>query len=445
MADGEACIFVSYAHDDDLPTSPLEGDVGFVSFFCKWLRESLKDIAAANAELWVDRRRVSKGDQFDDVIDNGLKTAELLIVVMSANWMRRPYCQKELEAFCDFRKKAGVSNVRERMVVVGKGHVDRLKRPFDLQGQEGFLFYARDDANNVGDDTPFYVRGKASEKFFAVRDELATFLKRRVDLIAQGGALGTALPANQPIAAPNGRTVYLAKPASDMKAAYSRLALELQGKGFSVVPDVSADLPSDATAAASVKDALAKAEVAVHLVGKRPGFAPEGLDPIVKLQLALAREKATASAQPIFRRIVWAPKVLDAGEASAAPIAGRDPLQALERCDAQIASDKIDGDILSKFVEYLFQYLTETAPHPTAVAAPGNKLQVYLGYHSADEEYAEAVAEALRNGPMKVRLPVCEADADARRYNDDLLVKCDAVTLCWGNASEVWVRSDRIA
>ena len=43
---------------------------------------------------------------------------------------------------------------------------------------------------------------------------------------------------------------------------------------------------------------------------------------------------------------------------------------------------------------------------------------------------------------MKVRIPVAEADADARRFNSDLLVKCDAVTLCWANASEVWVRSE---
>ena len=77
-----------------------------------------------------------------------------------------------------------------------------------------------------------------------------------------------------------------------MKEAYARLAFELQGKGFTVVPDVTADLPNDASALAVVNEALAKAEASVHLVGEKPGFAPEGLDPIVKLQLALAREKS---------------------------------------------------------------------------------------------------------------------------------------------------------
>ena len=160
-----------------------------------------------------------------------------------------------------------------------------------------------------------------------------------------------------PIVAPNGRTVFLAKPASDMKAAYVRLVTELQGKGFTVAPDPSADMPSDTSAEAFVTDALTKAEVFVHLVGDSSGFAPEGLDNIVKLQLGLARAKAAQAEGPpgqkLNRRIVWAPKILDEGGAApAGPAVERDPLKALERFDQQIATDKIDGDILSKFIEY---------------------------------------------------------------------------------------------
>jgi hypothetical protein len=230
-----------------------------------------------------------------------------------------------------------------------------------------------------------------------------------------------------------------------MREAYSRLAFELQGKGFTVVPNVTADLPNDATALSIVNEALAQAEASVHLIGERPGFAPEGLDPIVKLQLAQAREKSLQCVDPsqrVFRQIIWAPKLLDGGESAPGAVAERDPLRALEQRDKQIGADKIDGDILSKFVEYLFQYLAETAPRPVATAAAGNKLQVYLAYHAADEDYAGAIAQALRESSVKPRLPVCDSDADSRRFNNDLLAKCDAVTLCWANASEVWVRSE---
>ena len=56
-------------------------------------------------------------------------------------------------------------------------------------------------------------------------------------------------PQAAPIVVPNGRTVFLSKPASDMKAAYARLVNELQGKGFTVAPDPNQDPPDDASAA----------------------------------------------------------------------------------------------------------------------------------------------------------------------------------------------------
>jgi hypothetical protein len=361
--------------------------------------------------------------------------------------MQRPYCRKEFETFFSLRKAAGVANPATRMLVVGKGYVDRSARPPELQGQEGFLFYSRDDENDVSAVTPFFSRGQCSKRFYPELDDLATGLQQRVTQILKRVPAPEPPPQTAPIVAPNGRTIFLAKPASDMKAAYLRLVTELQGKGFIVAPDPTADLPSDSRAGAFVTDALSRAEVFVHLVGDSGGFAPEGLDNIVKLQLGLARAKAAQSegapGQKVNRRIVWAPKILDEGGAApAAPTADRDPLKALEGFDQQIATDKIDGDILSKFVEYLFQYLTETAPKPIMAAAAGAKLDLYLSYHTADEDFAGAIAQALRESSVKPRIPVADSDADSRRFNSDLLAKCDAVTLCWGNASEVWVRSE---
>jgi hypothetical protein len=444
---GDVVIFMSYAHDDDLILSPDPDELGFVTFLDQQLRLKLRDLGARHANVWRDRRRIGQGDQFADIIDDGLKRAELLVVVMSPNWMERPYCRKEFETFLSLRKAAGVTNPATRMLVVGKGYVDRAARPPELQGQEGFLFYSRDDENDVSAVTPFFSRGQCNKRFYAELDDLATGLQQRVTQILSGAPASEPPPQTPPIVAPNGRTIFLAKPASDMKAAYIRLVTELEGKGFTVAPDPSADMPRDNTAEAFVTDALTKAEVFVHLVGDSDGFAPEGLDNIVKLQLGLARAKAPqaegAPGQKLSRRIVWAPKILDQGGAAPpGPAVERDPLKALERFDQQIATDKIDGDILSKFIEYLFQYLTETAPKPVLTSAAGNKLDLYLSYHSADEDYAGAIAQALLESSVKPRIPVADSDADSRRYNSDLLARCDAVTLCWGAASEVWVRSE---
>jgi hypothetical protein len=288
----DVVIFMSYAHDDDLILSPDPDEPGFVSFLDQQLRLKLRDLGARQANVWRDRRRIGQGDQFADIIDDGLTQAQLFVVVMSPNWMQRPYCRKEFEAFLGLRKAAGVTNPATRMLVVGKGYVDRSARPPELQGQEGFLFYSRDDENDVSAITPFFNRGKCNDRFYAELDGLATGLQQRVTKILSGAPAPQTAQQTAPIVAPTGRTVFLAKPASDMKAAYVRLVTELQGKGFNVAPDPSADVPSDSSAGALINDALSRAEVFVHLVGDNGGFAPEGLDNIVKLQLGLARAKA---------------------------------------------------------------------------------------------------------------------------------------------------------
>ena len=133
----DVVIFMSYAHDDDLILSADQDELGFVSFLDQQLRLKLRDLGARQANVWRDRRRISQGDQFADIIDDGLSHAELLVVVMSPNWMQRPYCRKEFEAFLSLRKAAGVANPATRMLVVGKGYVDRSVRPPELQGRKG--------------------------------------------------------------------------------------------------------------------------------------------------------------------------------------------------------------------------------------------------------------------------------------------------------------------
>jgi hypothetical protein len=333
MSDQDVVIFISYAHNDDLQTSASKGEKGFVTFFEEMLEKKLSDLGTTRAKLWRDRKRISDGDQFEGLIDDGLKKAQILVVVMSNNWLERPYCRKELDDFVELRRAAGIDNVAERVVVVGKGHVDRLRRPPLLQTQEGFLFYARDDQDDVAQIKPFFNRGDAcDDRFYDRRDELAAFLQRRVDRIAAGAGIGAVAAAGQSIAPPNGRTIYLAKPAVDMEAAYSRLAFELQGKGYTVVPEVSSDIPKNSTIRDYFKSALAKAEVSVHLVGDKRGFAPDDdqLDPIVKLQLGFARERAAEGAsqtEAAFRRIVWAPKIVDTPGQPPGPAAERDPLK----------------------------------------------------------------------------------------------------------------------
>src|ERR1700722_14451580 len=210
MPNENVWIFLSYAHDDDLPTGDSEDEEGFVTYLHRKLETKLRELGASQAKLWRDHKRFSNGDPYNVEIEDALKKSALLMVVMSKNWLSRPYCRKELNEFIRMRQASGIANVDERMVVVGKRFVPKVDRPAPLNLQVGFDFFQSDDQDDVLPEKEFFNLGKPLDdaRYFQVRDELAKHLQKRVERIAMGAGTGTTLPADVKIATDNGRTVY---------------------------------------------------------------------------------------------------------------------------------------------------------------------------------------------------------------------------------------------
>jgi hypothetical protein len=217
-----------------------------------------------------------------------------------------------------------------------------------------------------------------------------------------------------------------------------------------VVP--ATDIPTDCAAVGFIEAALAQAELSIHLLGEKRGYAPAEEDPIVRLQLrcTAARVRLPGPAKerdgrPPFRRIVWAPKIVDDPDTPGIAAAGeRDPLEVLNRFGEFIDGvDYIESDTLSPFVSTLVQYLEKyrpTRPSQTAVIGPG--AQIYLEHDQSDLAYADALAEALLQRAIIPVLPVLDGPrAQRTAVNRRSMRGCDAVALCWGLASEVWAIS----
>jgi class 3 adenylate cyclase len=244
----------------------------------------------------------------------------------------------------------------------------------------------------------------------------------------------------------NGRTVFVARPAEDMWQGYIRIVDELKNRGFAVVPD--SDIPREDGAVEFIDRALAAAEVSVHLLGEKRGYAPSEEDHIVKLQLARAaqRTEMTADGPPNrgeLRRVVWAPKILE-DNAAVAP-AERDPLAVLERFGEQLPSDKVLGENLIRFVEYLQLYLDKTRPRaPITIAAQIEAgAKIFIDHDEEDIDYADELAVALQERSLTPLLPTFDGKpslrtAQNRRYMQD----CAAVALCWGHTTEAWVMAE---
>jgi hypothetical protein len=441
-------IFISYARDDDAPPPEALDTGGFVTSLHDQLMFEFKRLGQPRPKLWRDIKRVEKADQFEPRIEEAIKASSLLLVVLSKNWMASNWCDRELDAFA--KRWQGDPGLRERIIVVGKRHIPPERRPSLLQGQNGFAFYTLDDPGDVGLEHEFFSRGRARDpRYYDVVEELAGVLWRRAE--REGAKPGEKIrapkdPVRPPAPEPNGRTIYVAKPAADMQVAYDSVVKELVGRGFAVVPDPTADIPGSSAALAFIDEQLAKAETSVHLLGEKAGFTPEDQEPIVKLQLARAAEREAACVDSVddagsrFRRIIWAPKILD--EESTANAAERTPQIVLMNFTEPVASDKIVGENRSKFVIFLKDYLVETAQQkPFPKPAPGGS-RFYLSHSLEDADYAAQLASLLESRQIEALLPVFEGPPrDVDNFNLGQLKTCDGVVVCWAAATEVWARA----
>jgi hypothetical protein len=427
-------IFVSYARNDDLP--PLDGEgKGFVTTLLKHLEFHFTCFGEPTPVIWRDRRAIARSEQFDPIIEKGINDSQLLLVVLSNNWVHREFCRRELDLFQERWRKEGQAGVKGRIIVVGKNHIEPGARPPLLQGQEGYLFYAPDD-EYPGRFREFFVRGKAREEFHDRSQELAEDIWRRVREhehlpVHDSGATGTTWT---PVTS-NGRKIYLAKPAADMRAPYARLVDELRQRGYVIAPQPEAEIPADATAKEFLLAALVGTELSIHLLGEKAGWAPEDCDPIVPLQL-----KAAADARS--RRIIWAPRIVVDEHAQEPAREARDPFVVLAKFDRKLDSDTIDGSEISAFAQFVIQHLDKNAPPVPEIEAIEPNARVYLYHRPEDTQYAVEIAKSLAQRGIQPVFPAFEGDpAELAALHRQELAECDAVVLCWANAAEVWVKS----
>ncbi len=281
-----------------------------------------------------------------------------------------------------------------------------------------------DAAARPGDEEPVAIRSSDEKSIAAVP-----------------GPIGADPPKS------NGRTVFVARPAEDMWQGYIRIVDELKNRGFAVVPD--SDIPKEDGAVDFIDHAIEAAELSVHLLGEKRGYAPGEEDHIVRLQLSRAARRISPGGSPNqdnFRRIVWAPKILEATAASAPESpAERDPLAVLERFGEQLASDKVLGENLIRFVEYLHIYLDKTRPRAsialTAELEAGAK--IFIDHDEEDIDYADELAIALQERSLTPLLPTFDGKPSLRTaQNRRYLQECAAVALCWGQTTEAWVMAE---
>jgi len=442
-------IFVSYARNDDLQPPDDPGARGFVTALRDDLEYQLTLRGEPRPTLWLDRSNVEDGDQFDPIIREAIEASSLFVVVLSRNWLHRPYCLEELQLFRERWAHEDDFTFIHRITVVRMNEVDEEQCPKWVTGQVGYKFYKFVGRRGPGNECLFFDRGKVEDGQYyqKARDLGAHLWTRSMHIVRRDEILPPPPPPPpSPPPSPKGHTIYLATPATDMREPYNRLVKELTAWGHSVVPDPTEDVPEDSAAIKFFEDALSRADISIHLLGEKRGFSldDDHHEPIVPLQLTLAGQRATTlknGAPKGFRRIIWAPKLLPNAHPDTDSETLRDPAAVVAHFGGSCDTDSIVGDGLSKFVEFLCPHLARSFRDVDEVMSVSNGATIYLNHKPEDLEYAINLAKLLKQRNAKPVLRATQGQADELlRYHRDHLRGCDSVVVCWAAASEVAAR-----
>jgi hypothetical protein len=435
VTQGPPQIFISYARDDDDALPGPEELSGFVTYLYTCLLHQLKQLGQRRPRLFLDRHNIEGADQFAEIIEAEVNRSDYLLVILSENWLGRPWCLKELETFC---KRWG-DQARSRIIVVNKSWVDRAHWTEALRGQTGYDFFEIErGGERAGRERPFFSFGKTRDERYNTRVyDIARWLWLKVQAPVDESATATGQPSPPPgpTPRPNGRIIYLAQPADDMKSGYDRVAAELRGRGFMVVPN--AEIPYDRSAVSFVDEAMGLAEASVHLLGEFKGYAPAEEEPIAKLQLSRARLKPVAGSSS-FKRIVWVPKVLRDEDGHS--LTQRHSLELFGRFDQQLDGDKIFGGELSDFVEFLTRDLEIHAPRqPAPEVQTGIRQKILILHNARDTDSAVDFGRALQRAFMTPSFCLSQGTAtQIGAYNQRRFRECDQAVVYWANAKEGW-------
>jgi len=432
-------IFVTYAWDDNLPPPAFPDRKGFVGYLQDYLNYKFRTSGPLRPNIWRDKDNIPNGAQFPQHLKDEIDKSAYLLVVLSKNWLDSENCRNEFDYFRASCVKRNVP-ADERIILIEKHPIDR---PAGFPSAVGYKFYGLTDSK-IRPFEEFFGLGEPSDqwanRYWREADDLIAYLLAII--------VRDADAKDKPAARPTiGRTVFVAKPASDMREQYGRLVAELEGKGYAVVPERIAEIPDDGTAEAFIDAQLAKAELSIHLLGDSSGWNT------VNMQLARAAAKVSpdaanggGTANLPFQRIIWAPKIFQPDPRPGGATSQRqEPHEVLTKfCKQDCDGDIIHGDDFGTFrgnlVSYLDRRKLPRAPSPDdAVAlAPGKyKGKVYVLHDEPDRELARHLKRALWKFDVEAVLPFRDGDEVPRR-NMLQMQACDGVVICWGSTTEQW-------
>jgi Domain of unknown function (DUF4062) len=463
-------IFISYGHLDDL--NPFGQEKGWIDLLHERLLVLVGQALGYEPEIWRDGHNLQGNDELGGAISEGVTQSLLLIPVISPRYVQSDWCCREMEAFHAGEPLASEAapGFRSRVFKVVKtplpAHLKK-REPAQIRNLIGYQFYAEDEATGLL--TEFSPEPDDKHYWRMLNRLVADITKTLIELkhsseTKQTGPLdasrlnpaSTNAPAitnatnasSKPLAnQPNGKgalvsskLVYLAETTSDLADERELVRDELRQRGYGVLPEQKLPLEEVKQTENTVRAALTRCALSVHLVGTRYGSTPEDdARSVVRIQEELAAQHGAAD--PAFLRLLWMPQGL--------------MTPALEITDERQKSfvselqNRITGgsELLQTSVEDLKTRIVEKLNPPEKTTAHGSERSkfrhVYLICEDRDRSFVRPIKKYLYEQNLEV-IPWFDQNGmdTLMDYHRKNLRECDAALIYFGSADEPWVRKN---
>lgn len=416
-------IFISYSHIDNQPFG--ENEKCWVSEFHRHLETRIENYLGHKAAAWRDLK-LGGTDVFSAEIVDQLKSAGVLVSILSPGYLHSEWCNRELREFVEAAEQSGGVRVgnKYRIVKVIKTPIAREKLPQVLDTMLGYEFYHVEANSGRVRELHLHPDREVRLAYWTKVDDVAQEIKTIFGAIAikPGTALGSQ----------SASIVYLAETTSDLQLERDNLRRELEDRGHQVLPD--RPLPwRAADFVEAVRAYLTRSSLSIHLLGAKYGIIPEDeTRSIVALQNELAAQHQTEG----FSRVLWIPPGLKATEQNQSEFISGLRMHAAERYGFDLVETPLE-DLKTIVLDKL--QACQTIPQPKE--APAGQLRVYLICDPRDRTDIKPLKDFLERDFI-VTLPLSTGDAtQIREDHYENLLLCDAVLVYWGRADEFWARA----
>jgi hypothetical protein len=407
-------LFISYAHLDNLPMPGSTSKDGWVTKFQDMLVYMLTGRIGREPKIWRDERLVGNQDFEAEILDQ-LRSAALLISVVSGRYVLSQWCEKEVDNFSKTAQSdPNIANNRTRVLKVIKfPDVDDSKLPQVMQRALGYPFYMQDDQKTERELDPEYgenFKKRWYDQIAKLAVDVAQLIKE-MDAAAASSVSSSAPAGASQAAAATGSAVsakplvFVAECSKDRRDDRNAIIAELRGSDYTVLPDE--ELPDDEQGYIGEMDnLLARCKLSIHLVGSGYGVIPDGTSE--KSVSVLANERAIERCKTSqMKRIIWLPS-----GTSATSDKQKLFIKALEEdAEAQYGADLITGTI-EDLKRAIHDGLRKIETPEIAASDKGTLFFADCSFDRRDDR--DAVIEEMRSAGYRIlpegQLPTEEAN-----------------------------------